>query len=319
MKRAARNKKQGIKINKKILISALFIFIATFFTIMFLGGFFDGGKDDFSQDNHGQRINLLIAGLDADGTRTDFLMIASYDTATNKVDILSVPENTRMFVGGRYQKISAAHAISENGKAKGISGTVEALNRLTAIPLNYYIEFTTDDFIEFVDSLDGMEFDISENMSYRDDAQDLKINLKRGYQRLNGKKASHAVRYASYDDGSEMRTVTQQEIMKSLAEQRLTPEYVAKLPEIFKKLNLKTNITADDVIKYSNILLKLSAENITFHILPGYSEDSGVTYWIADIDAQKELTQNVFGYDAKNITIEKNKKTEVFNREKSKK
>ncbi len=308
MKREKNAKNTAFKVNWKILISALFIFVSAFFAVLFVSGFFSDGGSLFSENKNSQRINLLIAGLDPDGLRTDFLAIASYDTATEKVDILTVPENTRMFVGGRYQKISAAHAIYENGEAKGIAGTVEALNRLTAIPLNYYIEFSIEDLALLIDELGDIEFDITENMKYRDKAQELNINLKKGYQLLNGKKSTHALRYTSYDDGEQQRTATQQEFMRALAEQKLTPEYVAKLPELFTRLKLKSNLEAEDIIKYSNILLKLSAEDLTFHTLPGHQEEPGVTYWIADIEAQKLLIKEVFGYNSEKITIEKTTK-----------
>ena len=309
LKRANDTNKSAFRVNWKILITALSIFTCAFLALFFIGGFFsDSGSLGFSDGKDSQRINLLIAGMDPDGLRTDFLAIASYNTATEKADILTIPENTRMFVGGRYQKISAAHAIYENGEAKGILGTVEALNRLTAIPLNFYVEFSIGAFADLVDEFDNVEFDISENMAYRDKAQDLNINLKKGYQRLNGKKATHLLRYTSYDGGEEKRTAVQQEFMRAFAEQKLNPEYVAKLPELFKKLDLKSNLTAEDIIKYSNILLKLSAEDLTFHTLPGHQEEPGITYWIADTEAQKELTETVFGYNPEKITIEKTKK-----------
>ncbi len=304
MKRAKKN--NSIKINKKILASALFIFIAAFLLVLWLGGIFSSGENEgFVKSTDSQRINLLLVGLDPDGERSDFLAIASYNDHTKKVDILTIPENTKMFTGGRYQKISAAHAIYKNGKAKGIAGTVEALSRLTAIPLNYYIEFSTEEFADFVNALGGIEFDITENMTYRDKAQKLNINLAKGYQRLNGKRSTHLLRYKSYEEGSQKRTVAQQDFMLALAEQRLTPEYIAKLPELFKALGLKTNLKPEDVLKYSNILLNLSADDLTFHILPGHQEEAGTTYWIPDIEAQKKLTSEIFGYDSENITIDK--------------
>ncbi len=307
MKKAKNDIKNSSVIRWKILIPAIVIIVAVFFAIFGLIGLLPDTGDGFTKTKDPQRINLLLAGLDPDGLRTDFLAIVSYDTATKDVSVLSIPENTRMYIGGRYQKISAAHALTSDGKKNEIYGTVEALSRLTAIPLNYYIEFSLVSFIEFVDASGGVEFDIPKRMKYRDKLQDLKIDLKVGYQLLDGEECSHLVRYASYDDGTNLRIGTQQEFMLAFAEQKLTPEFIAKLPGLFGKLNIKSNLTSEDVIKYSNMLLKLKSDSITFHTLPGKAEErSGIEYWIADLDEAKTIIENEFGVIPKKLTTDKN-------------
>lgn len=287
------------------MLSALFIFIILFFAILFLGGLLGDKPETNEEAFNNQRINLLLVGLDSDGLRTDLIFIASFDTASKKADVLAVPDNTRMYVGGRYQKISAAYAITENGNQKQIAGTVEALTRLTAIPINYYIEFSSDSFITLIDEFGGIEFDIPQDMKYSDPLKDLYINLKKGYQNLDGKKAYKLIQFASYDEGVQKRTDMQIDFFNALIEQKFNSEYIAKLPKIFKALDIKTNLTSDDMIKYSNIMLNIKADNISFHKCPGYQEKQSVTYWIPDIDSLKNIIQTVFGYDSENITVDK--------------
>ena len=308
MKRAKKHSQTKIRLQKfNIFAIALFIFIVAFFFVTLLSGLFRGGNEQGASPAPltGQRINLLITGLDQDNLRTDLIMIASLDTATKKVDILSIPDNTRMYVGGRYQKISAAHAIKSGNEQKGISGTIDALNRLTAIPLNYYIEFSQDAFEEFIDNLGGMDFYVQQRMKYKDSFGGTSINLKKGEQTLDGKNALDLVRFASYSDGLIMRSYTQQDFCIALAEQKLNPEYIKDFPKLSEELNIKTNLKANDIIKYSNMMLELTSDNITFHTLPGHAEKSSVTYWIPDLDLLKILINDVFGYDAENITTDK--------------
>ena len=56
-------------------------------------------------------------GVDVDGLRTDAIMLASFDTETKEVNMLSIPRDTKMYIGNRYQKINAAHAfVDESGE-----------------------------------------------------------------------------------------------------------------------------------------------------------------------------------------------------------
>ena len=57
------------------------------------------------------KINVLLMGVDVDGLRTDAIMLASFDTETKEVNMLSIPRDTKMYIGNRYQKINAAHAF----------------------------------------------------------------------------------------------------------------------------------------------------------------------------------------------------------------
>ncbi len=291
-------------------ISALVILV-TFMSSIILGGLFDFSSDEevilAPVDKESGKINVLIAGLDKSEARTDTIMVATYDLDRNIIDILSIPRDTRMYIGNRYQKINAAHSITKNGKKNGINGTVEAVTRITGIPINYYVEFTFSTFKETIDALGGVEFNVPQDMNYDDPEQDLHIHLKKGQQLLDGDKAEQFVRFRRYPLGDIDRLAAQQNFIKALAEQKLHAGIILRLPELFKTLreNLKTNITLADVTKYAANLMDLSSDEIRMHALPGVSNgtDYGASYWIADMDELKELIQNTFGYDASKITI----------------
>ena len=253
------------------------------------------------------KVNILVVGLDKDGYRTDTIIIASCDLDNDCVNMLSIPRDTRMYVGGHYQKINAAYAIRQDGKMKGISGTIEAVTRLTGIPIHHYVVFECNTFREFIDALDGVDFDVPQNMNYDDPAQDLHIHLKKGFQHLDGDKAEQLVRFRRYPTGDIKRVEVQQDFLKALAEQKINLSIIAKLPELFEvwTKNIKMSFTAGDVVKYSANLKKLKSENIKAYLLPGVadSEHYGASYWIADIEEIKTLVNDTFGYDASNITI----------------
>lgn len=287
------------------------VILAAFLAVMGIGGLFSGDEVDENMlapvTKESGKINVLICGVDKAESLTDTIMIASYNLDADEVNILSVPRDTRMYVGSRYQKINAAHSITQNGKKKGMNGTIEAVTRLTGIPINYYVKFTCSAFRETIDALGGVDFDVPQNMNYDDPVQDLHIHLTKGYQHLDGDKAEQFVRFRRYPMGDIDRVVAQQSFIKALAEQKINASIITKLPELYKALqkNLDTNITIADVTRYIGNVTDLSPENIHMYSVPGTANgtDYGSSYWIADMTQLASLVQNTFGYPADKITI----------------
>ena len=297
-----------------IFIVSLLVLVIAFIAVMSFGSIFapDGDEEAGEEtvvrvDKGTGKINVLAIGLDNDGYRTDTILIASYDLDNDKVNILSIPRDTRMYVGGNYQKINCAYAITKNGKRNGVNGTIEAVTRLTAIPINYYVEFTFETFREVVDALGGVDFDVPQNMNYDDPVQNLHIHLKKGFQHLDGDKAEQFVRFRKYPMGDIDRVKAQQNFIKALAEQKLNASVITKLPDIFKvlKKDVKTNLTPSEIAKYAVNLMDLSSENVNSYSLPGVSdsESYGASYWVVNIAETKKLIEETFGYDASGITI----------------
>ena len=314
MKRKRARKKFSGKKRVAIFGVSLTVLIVAFMVVMGFGGLFSPSEyaDDPTEnlaeiDKQTGKINILVVGLDKDGYRTDTILVATYDMDNDIVNILSIPRDTRMYVGGNYQKINCAYAITKNGKRNGINGTIEAVTRLTAIPINYYVEFTFEAFRDMIDALGGVDYDVPQNMNYDDPYQDLHIHLTKGYQHLDGDKAEQFVRFRKYPMGDIDRVKAQQNFIKALAEQKLNASIIGKLSDIFKVLqkNIKTNFKPSDVLKYAVNLKDLESSNINTYSLPGIadSESYGASYWIADMAELKTLIEETFGYDASKITI----------------
>ena len=273
------------------------------------------------------KINVLLLGLDQEKLRTDSIMVASYDVEEGQVKMLSIPRDTRMYIGARYQKINAAHALSDgNGGIKGALSSVEAVNRLTGIPIHYYLSFSFDAIKDCIDIVGPVTYEIPDlyhdgvGMVYDDPVQNLHINLKPGVQELNGEQVVHLLRYRKgnldpktkkrngYLDGDRGRMDVLQGFMKAFVDQKLNASLILKIPAIFKQLddNIETNLSVRDVAKYAKYLSGFSSTGISTFTLPG--KDSGdeytASYWICDLDETRQLIETEFGYDASGITID---------------
>ncbi len=317
------DREKKLKKRKKyvaIFSVSLVVIIIASLIVLGIGGLFDNPvviEEIEPVDEVSGKVNVLILGVDKEGLRTDTIIVASYDANAGIVNMLSIPRDTRMYVGSRYQKINSAHAITgSNGKIKGPNGTIDAVTRITGIPINYYVEFSFNAFRETIDALGGVYFDVPQSMKYSDPTQGLKINLSKGYQLLNGDKAEQLVRFRQYPEGDIKRVQVQQDFIKAVAEQKLNAQIITKLPDIYKVLsnNVKTNFKLTDVIKYANSLVNIDMDNIIMHQLPGQYSGSEYTtsYWLPNIKEIKLLVQNTFGYETKDITSGKPIKGAVY-------
>lgn len=308
------SKKHGGEKKPLIFVASLITIILIFVAALGFGGFIDQSDETVDEsytvpvEKGTGKINILLLGVDKDGLRTDTMIVASYDMDVNSVKLLSIPRDTRMYIGNKYQKINAAHAISEKGKIKGVQGSIEAVTRLTSIPINYYVEFSFDAFKNTIDALGGVDFDVPQNMNYDDPTQDLHIHLTKGFQHLDGDKAEQFVRFRSYPMGDIARVEAQQAFIKAVAEQKLNAGIIASIPDLYTVLkdDIKTNFTLSDAVRYANNLSDLLPENITMFQLPGaFGGGEYITsYWLADMDALKTLIETEFGYDASTATTD---------------
>jgi LCP family protein required for cell wall assembly len=274
---------------------------------MTLGGMFTVDNTELTSEHLGQvdekmgKVNVLLLGVDKEGLRTDTIIVASFDTDDNTVNMLSIPRDTRMYIGSRYQKINAAHALSKkNGKITGPEGTIEAVTRLTGIPINYYIEFSFDAFRDTVDALGGVYFDVPQNMNYEDPVQDLYIHLKKGYQLLDGDKAEQLIRFRRYVDGDLGRIKVQQDFLHALIEQKLKVKYVGKVGSIYKIIarNMETSMTPDDFVQGASQVLDIGGDNVNTYTLPNVPQYIDRVSYVVPVTSEiKKIREEVFGYD----------------------
>lgn len=254
-------------------------------------------------------VNILLLGVDEGGMRSDTIMLASLNGKTGKLSVLSIPRDTRVLVGRNYQKINAAIGIGAQEVRKGNLKepeelSVQKVKLLTGLPIHYFMSVNFDGFIEIIDALGGVEFNVPFRMKYDDPVQNLHIDLQPGLQTLNGKQAHDFVRfrkgnagYPGYAMGDLGRIEAQQAFIKALIEQKVTAKNILKADEIFDVVckHVRTNYTAKDLIKHLGAIRKINSETMTMYQLPGAAQTiGGVSYYLCDDAKTQELVETVF-------------------------
>lgn len=301
--------------------TALGVVLIAFFVLM--GFDFTGGarlqqemENKALAPTDGGVINVLLMCTDNDGLRTDAMVLASYNTEKNTVNMLSVPRDLRMYVGNRYQKINAAHAFYSNGSIAGAVGTCEAVARLTGVPINYYIDFSFSTIAKVMDRIGPVTFTIPDlygdgvGMLYDDPTQNLHINLPPGTYPLNGEQIVHLLRYRQnnedpvtgirkgYINGDEDRIKLQQDFLKTMVDQKLNLSIIQKIPSIFSEVmnDIDTNLSIKDVIKYSKFLVNFSSTGVRTETVPGNNtnESANGAVFIPNMKALEYLVNEMF-------------------------
>ena len=313
--RKTKKKKKSIgKRIFKVLVSIMVILIVMIFVTLGFG-LFDDSQILAPLENG--KINVLMLGVDESGLRTDAVMVASYDVNAGKINMLSIPRDTKIYVQNRKmtRKINEIHAISSNKNAGFILGTqamAETVQTLTGIPINYYVEFSFASIDHLFDILGPVEFDVpdvegnGQGMNYDDPYQNLHIHLKPGLQKLSGNQVQQFLRYRKSNSGKGTgsdtdRVARQQEFVKAVIDQKVNLSTLLKLPNIFSQLSreIKTNISLNDITKYVRYFNKLSGEGITTYSLPGEAKTvGGGSYFVANLEETKALMRDTFGYDS---------------------
>lgn len=263
-------------------------------------GFEDDVLDDKYELPVDNEIVFLMMGVDAKdvkqskGTRTDTLMLFKVNFDSGKIDILSLPRDSRVLVRGKEDKLNHAHAYG------GPSLTIRTVEDFLGIDLNYYVKVDYNAVKSIVDAIDGIEIDVPQRMRHNDPTADppLHINLQPGLQTLYGDEAHDFLRFRSYPDGDLGRIKAQQYFMKELVKQTLQLKNIVKLPGLVETYfdYVETNIPMSMVLKGIGAAKNMDTESMTTTTITGTSKRiSGIDYLIYDREATEAIVQEMFG------------------------
>ncbi|MDD4494976.1 MAG: LCP family protein [Eubacteriales bacterium] len=232
-------------------------------------------------------FNILVLGGDWINDNTDTIILLNYNPANGHINMLSLPRDTQVMIKGKTRKLNFAYPF---GGEKLAVSTVE---NLTGADIKNYVLLDLKSFRKLVDLFGGVYFDVPRNMKYSDPTQNLKINLKKGYQLLDGKKAEQLVRYRwGYEDGDLTRIKVQQDFIMAFINQKLTTKSLPKLKQALEILfdNIKTDISSSEALELMTQATKIDIQNINVLTLPG-KKWPGKTVWY--YKANKGEMQNI--------------------------
>ncbi|WP_297634034.1 LCP family protein [uncultured Clostridium sp.] len=249
-----------------------------------------------------ETVNILLLGMDVGSVenpndnsskRTDTIMVLNFNPKTKKINLVSIPRDTKIDINGRSWKINAAYPI---GGEKEITKQVE---NILGININYLAKIDYKAFRDIIDAIGGVTVKIKHDMDYTDKSQNLRIKFKKGTtEHLDGKKAEEFFRWRKNNDGTGLamgdldRIENQHEFLQAVVDKCTSPAIVLRLPSILKAIekNVSTNMEGSTLIKYALKMIFVKSNNVNMTTIKGVPKDiGGQSYFIFEKEKNKDL------------------------------
>ncbi|WP_334100032.1 LCP family protein [Anaerotignum faecicola] len=241
-------------------------------------------------------INIALYGVDSRNHdyngRSDVVMVASVNTKTGQVKLVSIARDTYVAIPG-YNNTRINHAFSYGGPELAI----RTLNENFGLDVTDYVAVNFDSLAEVIDAMGGVEVDVTEAERRQINAYLLSGEplYETGYITLNGPQAVSYSRIRKIDN-DDMRTSRQREVLASLFEKAKEinpleyPSYVRKFAPM-----VQTSLSNDELLKLASVGLKGSSLTLDQAAFPNeYIHAEGQTiggawYYIYDLAQAKDM------------------------------
>ncbi len=246
---------------------------------------------------------LMVVGDDQEGGNTDTIMVMRFDTQEMTANVVSIPRDTAINTTTENKKINAVYHNTEGG----VQSLLDQVERIAGFRPNNFIVVDMGVFIEVVDALGGVDFDVPLDMDYDDWSDhdldglfeyEFHIHLKAGPQTLSGYDALGVFRFRQNNDGTGyamgdiQRLSVQHDLLMAIAAKAMNTKNVITLGNIATSVldKCETDLSIGNIQWYIQEFMKMSLENISFHTAPTTGcEVFGTAYVTLNTDEWIEL------------------------------
>ena len=214
-------------------------------------------------------VNILLLGVDSWDTlsgRSDAIVMVSVDLEHERVLLTSVPRDLRVNLGDlpQPQRINAAYAYGGGELARA------TLERVLDVEIPYYAVVNFAGFARIIDTLGGVTVDVPENIidlefPAVDGIEYEPFVLLAGVHHFDGETAlKYARTRKSSENGDFSRMDRQQQVMRALKAQALTPRTLLHIPALYRdfRFAVDTNISLEIVLRLARLANSIDGESV---------------------------------------------------------
>lgn len=228
-------------------------------------------------DEHG-RTNIMLIGAGGEGhdgaNLTDTIILASIDYENKVVPMISIPRDFYI-ISNQYgnQRINSVYDtfLRRQSKAEGIQILKEIVGEITGTEIQYYAFVNFQGFEDIVDSLDGVEILVENDIydPYYPKGETIyfeTFKLKAGLQQLDG---ATALKYArSRKTTSDFdRAKRQQKLMYAIKDRALSMEILTnpnKIKSLYDSVagSIDTNLSLAEILELAKFAEEFNKDDI---------------------------------------------------------
>ena len=296
---------------KRFLITIFLAFFVYFTSNAYLNRLQDKKNiEDYGSEaavtNKGKKVDneilVLLVGVDAsqnkenpEPTRTDTIMLCKINSKTGKVDLLSIPRDSRVKVRDEFTKVNHAHAYG------GIELTLKTLRDFLGLDIDYYAEVNFDAVKNIVDGMGGVNYNVPKGVKIDED----NTHIKPGMNKMNGEDVLWYLRPRKiYENADLGRVNAQQQFLKAMVNEMVKKSESISMTSLVESYfkDVKTNLPMATILDIASKISNFSSDKFSTYTVPGTpSMIDGVSYYIPDYEKTWEIVDKVFAkYKLKN-------------------
>jgi len=249
-----------------------------------------------------ERVNILLLGgdireeQDDEFARSDSMIVVSIDPVTKKANLFSILRDTYTEIEG-YGKGRINTAITLGGAPLAM----QTIGNLLGLEIQYYVYANFEGFKALVDAIGGVYYTVEKDMKYTDNADKNRydIDLKAGYQLLDGDKALQYVRFRHDAMSDYTRTERQRNFLMTVAKELQSTWNIIRMKEIIDSVSpyITTNISVNDMLKLGKLGLGLqigdSSQIPPFELLKETNVGGASVLTYTDKDDLQQYVQDI--------------------------
>lgn len=191
-------------------------------------------------------FNIYISGIDSYGkitsvSRSDVNIVVTVNPKTNQIVLTSIPRDYYVQLHGTTgYKDKLTHA-----GVYGIEKSVQTIEDLLDIDINYYLKVNFTSLIKVVNELGGIKVNSNYSFTSRDG-----YHYQKGENNLDGKEALSFVRERkAFKDGDRVRGENQQLVLEAIINKALSPTIITKYSGLLNSVegSFITNMEDKDI------------------------------------------------------------------------
>lgn len=306
------------KKKKKIIIKRLLFF--TLLLLLIIGGYsgfllyktFEAANESYSELDRGKKselrdveieagkdpISILIMGIEdyssgGKNGRSDSLLVATLNPESKTMKLLSIPRDTKVYIESEGKKDKINHAYAYGGK----ESTIETVESMLDIPIDYYATVNFSAFKDIVDEVGGITVEVPFDFSEMSDEDKKQFHFKEGKMTLEGEEALAYARMRKHDPRGDFgRNERQQQVLTAIIDKIMSPNNLLKLDDIAGHIgdNVETNMQISEALGLQRRYSNFTSKNISQLSIKGEDDyQGGVYYFVPDEESQEELIKEL--------------------------
>jgi LCP family protein required for cell wall assembly len=267
----------------------------------------EGDAADAVVTRNENKFTFLLMGID-EHANTDVVMIASFDVEEKTLNVVSIPRDTLVNVSWNLKKVNSIHAFmrhqyrnEQDTNELAMEATIEHMRNLLGFHVDFMITVNFNAFVRLIDTIGPISFNVPANIEVDG------VRVARGNQRLNGQQSLAVMRSRNYANHAIGRDYAQQEFLTAVANTLIANRNslrVDDLVNIFHR-NVRTDIPLNNLVYFAREFLQLSADNISFGMMPGAIDFVGrQSYVTVLVDEWLEVINNMLNPFSRDIEFE---------------